>query len=172
VTGARLDVVIPGHCEGCGLTIHPGAMRRDPGYLVARSCPRCARPLAPPTTERDAKRAERLWGRVDTHPRPPDPPTSCSGGWFYAPEVNGDVPVAQSQYEPKTSTGSSSLPNVASAGAAQTGPPTRAGRRSRSTSPTSKSTLTTSPDQGTVTDSRGQKASARTSPSLYRARAM
>jgi hypothetical protein len=44
--------VIPVHCEGCGLTIHPGAMRRDLGYLVARSCPRCARPLSPPDESR------------------------------------------------------------------------------------------------------------------------
>jgi hypothetical protein len=48
--------VIPVHCEGCGLTIHPGAMRRDLGYLVARSCPRCARPLSPPHESRHESR--------------------------------------------------------------------------------------------------------------------
>jgi hypothetical protein len=94
--------VIPVHCEGCGLTIHPGAMRRDLGYLVARSCPRCARPLSPPTTEREAERAEWLVG-PNRYPRAPARSADfMERRMDYAPEVNGDVPVAQSQYEPKT----------------------------------------------------------------------
>jgi hypothetical protein len=44
-SGPTFQVVIPLHCEGCGLTVHPAALRHDLGYVVAWSCPRCAREL-------------------------------------------------------------------------------------------------------------------------------
>jgi len=32
-------------CPRCGLRTHDAAARRDPRYLVAQTCPRCASPL-------------------------------------------------------------------------------------------------------------------------------
>jgi hypothetical protein len=55
--------VIPLHCEGCGLTVHPGAMRHDVGYLLTWSCPRCARRAV------TAARSPRTTGAAMKRPR-------------------------------------------------------------------------------------------------------
>src|SRR6202140_4689394 len=72
-------------------------------------------------------------------------PTSCNGGWITPWRSTATFSSPSISTSRKPFRGSSSPLSVASIGAAQTGPPTRARPRSRSTSPTSQSTPTNSP---------------------------
>jgi hypothetical protein len=100
-------------------------------------------------------------------------PTSCSGGWITPWKSTATLSSPSTSTSRRPFTDSYSLLNVASIGAMQTGPPSRARPRSRSISPRSQSTPTNRPHQRTVTPAaEANLASARPSPFGHRARAM